>query len=61
MFVYTVWEIVDDYRAAGGGEYLLRIFQNKEDAEKYCELMKREAEKDKEEGIFYCVQIRSVY
>ena len=37
MKVYTVWEIIDDYPEAGGGEYLDCIFQNEEDAIAYCE------------------------
>lgn len=53
MTVWTVWGCVHVWPELGGGCYLLCIFQNKEDAEKYCEQQKREAEEDREDVSFY--------
>lgn len=60
MTVWTVWERVDDWPEEGGGDYLRRIFQNKEDAERYCEQQNREA-KEYAEDIFYYVKEWQVY
>lgn len=53
MIVYTVWEYIIDYPENGGGEHLLRIFQDKEEAEKYCEQMEKEAEEYEEDATYY--------
>lgn len=47
MVAWLVWESVYDYN------YLARIFLNKEDAEKYCEQMNREAREGKEDISYY--------
>ena len=61
MIVWTVWECVHDWPESGGGCYLQRIFQSKEDAEKYCEQQNREAEEDKEEEISFYVEEWQVF
>ena len=63
MFVWIVWECIYDWPENGGGNYLARIFQNKEDAEKYCEQMSREAKEDEEEEeyISYCIERWPLY
>ena len=60
MFVYIVFGNVIDYPENGGGEYLQRIFRDKEEAEKYCEQMKKEAE-EYEEDVTYYVEKWPVY
>lgn len=39
MVVYLVWQDVDDYPEEGGGQYLDAIFQNKKDADTYCQMI----------------------
>lgn len=56
MTVWTVWERVDDWPESGGGDYLKRIFQNKEDAEKYCKQMNGEAEEIEVGDTSFCVE-----
>ena len=34
--IFIVWEDVDDYPEMGGGEYLEKVFSEKENAERYC-------------------------
>ena len=60
MFVYIVWNNRPKY---GVGDYLLRIFRNKEKAEKYCEQMNKKVEKDygEDNNIHYSVEKWSVY
>lgn len=63
MIVYTVWERVNDWPESGGGDYLQRIFRSKEEAEKYCEQMNKQAEEDYREDniIHYYVEKWPVY
>lgn len=56
MIVYTVWERVDDWPEDGGGDYLKRIFQDKDDAEMYCEKLNKEAKEDESEEISFYVE-----
>lgn len=60
MIVYTVWERVNDWPESGGGDYLLRIFKNKEDAEKYCEQENKDVE-GREENISFYIEEWPVY
>lgn len=60
MIVWTVWERVHDWPENGGGDYLNRIFQTEEDAQKYCEQKNREM-KEEEEDIAYYVEKWPVY
>lgn len=60
MTVWTVWEHVNEW-LGDGGDYLERIFQNKEDAEKYCKQKNKEAKEDEEEEISFYVEDWPVY
>lgn len=37
MYIYLIWEDVDDWAEDGGGTYLEDIFANKKDADRECE------------------------
>lgn len=56
MTVWTVWERVNTWPEDGGGDYLERIFQNKDDAEMYCEKLNEEARKDGREESYFSVE-----
>lgn len=53
MKVYLVWEIINDYPEAGGGEYLNEIFLDENKAKDFC---KRLTEENEEEEIEYEVR-----
>lgn len=44
MKAYLVWEVVDDYPEAGGGDYLEEIFLDEDKAKNYCEQLNKENE-----------------
>ncbi len=56
MIVWVVFECIYDWPEAGGGSFMKKIFQNKDDAEKYCEKMNREAKEDEEDISYYVEQ-----
>lgn len=61
MTVWTLWKRINDWPESGGGDYLKRIFQNKEDAEKYCEQKNKEAKEDEEEDYSFYVEEWPLY
>lgn len=61
MIVWIVWERIDDWPENGGGDYLMFIFKNKEDAEKYCKQQNKEAEENGKEEISFYVEEWPVY
>lgn len=61
MTVWTVWKSIDDWPKNGGGDWLKRIFQNKENAKKCCEQMNREAKEDGEEEVSFYIEEWPLY
>ena len=53
MTVWVVFECIYDWPENGGGSFMQKIFQNKEDAEKYCEQMNKEVKEDEEDISYY--------
>lgn len=48
MKVWLIWEVIDDWRENGGGEYLDNIFSDEEKAKAYCKEKNEDVEKDED-------------